>query len=383
MTDTLSQNAVNTAEPSFSGSAGHIPVLLGEMLEALQPKAGGLYIDATFGGGGYSAAILNTPDTRVIAIDRDPDAIDRGRPLQASSNGRLLLRHGHFSKMSRLCYLAPASVDGIVFDLGVSSYQFDEMDRGFSFRFNAPLDMRMDKSGVSALDVIASSKVEQLEDIIRTYGEERFARRIASAIKQRHGEGMLWTTTDLDQTVRRAVPMPNFKADDCVTRTFQALRIAVNGELDELEAALVEAASLLKPEGRLVVVSFHSLEDRVVKRFLQEPSARQLISRHMPISPTSESDNSNDHGLRALIRKPVTPQKPEMDSNPRSRSAKLRAAEKHVIEVNGKLGAVNTSLNTLSWLKNPMGKTAREHQTRVPTNAMQAQIHPLNEGLCL
>jgi 16S rRNA (cytosine1402-N4)-methyltransferase len=302
---------------------GHLPVMLGEVLEALKPRDGAHYIAGTFGGGGYARAILEACDCRVLGIDRDPEAIKRGEKLVALYPGRLTLVHGEFSQMDRLLAGAGESgTNGVVLDLGVSSFQFDEPERGFSFRADGPLDMRMSLSGLSAADVVNTADEKTLAGIIARYGEERQARRIARAIVAARP---LTRTVELAELVAHtlgpaAARLPIHPA----TRTFQALRIHVNDELGELSRALEAATRALKPQGRLAVVSFHSLEDRIVKRFLTEHSASApRASRHAPAARRASAPLYRLFGAR-----PQAPGAAEIANNPRARSAKLRAAER-------------------------------------------------------
>jgi len=298
---------------------GHAPVLLAEVLEALQPRDGGRYVDGTFGGGGYTRAILDAADCKVVAIDRDPDAIARGQKLVAEYEGRLELVQGNFSEMDNL---VDGKADGVVLDLGVSSFQLDQADRGFSFRFDAPLDMRMSKSGSTAADVVNTASEAELARIISTLGEERYARRIAKAIVAARP---IERTTQLADIVSRTLgPAAMRHPIHPATRTFQALRLHVNDELGELERGLEAAQRTLAPNGRLVVVSFHSLEDRIVKRFLVERSDREpRASRHAP-----ETTNEKRAQFRLIETKAKKPGDAELAANPRARSARLRAAER-------------------------------------------------------
>lgn len=301
----------------------HVPVMLAEVLEALNLRDGGHYIDGTFGGGGYSRAILEACDCRVLGIDRDPEAIARGQALVAAYPGRLTLVHGAFSDMDQLLAASGESgTNGVVLDLGVSSFQFDEPERGFSFRFDGPLDMRMSADGESAADVVNTADEKTLTNIISRYGEEHQARRIAKAIIAARP---LQRTLELADVVSKALgPAAARFAIHPATRTFQALRIHVNDELGELERALEAATRVLKPEGRLAVVSFHSLEDRIVKRFLTERGKPQAQpSRHAPQAATSAKPQ-----YRLVANKPLVPGATETANNPRARSAKLRAAER-------------------------------------------------------
>ncbi|MGN6515356.1 MAG: 16S rRNA (cytosine(1402)-N(4))-methyltransferase RsmH [Rhizomicrobium sp.] len=299
--------------------SGHVPVMLSEVLEALQPRDGAVYIDGTFGGGGYAKAILEAADCRVVGIDRDPDAIARGKELAKQFGGRLTVMQGTFSEMDELF---DGESDGVVLDLGVSSFQFDEADRGFSFREDGPLDMRMSKSGESAADFVNTAEEAELVRVIRDLGEERFARKVARAIIAARP---LSRTAELADVVAKALgPAALRHPIHPATRTFQALRIHVNDELGELERGLEAAERVLKAGGRLVVVAFHSLEDRIVKRFLSERAKPQSAgSRHAPAMASAHAQT-----FRLVTTKPRTPTEAETASNPRARSARLRAAEK-------------------------------------------------------
>ena len=244
----------------MSGAAGHIPVLAREVIDALQPRDGGRYVDGTFGAGGYTAAMLDRADCQVIAIDRDPDAIAAGQALAARYAPRLRLIEGRFGDMAELLSAEGVDdVDGVALDLGVSSMQFDRAERGFSFRNSGPLDMRMEKSGSSAADLVNQADEVELADIFWRYGEERRSRRVARAIVEARKVKRIETTGELAEIVRRAVGPSAKDESDPATRAFQALRIAVNDELGELERGLAAADSVLAPGGRLAVVSFHSL----------------------------------------------------------------------------------------------------------------------------
>jgi 16S rRNA (cytosine1402-N4)-methyltransferase len=301
------------------GSGDHIPVLVDRVVEWLAPHARGRYVDATFGAGGYTRAILRTAEARVVGLDRDQGAIARGADLVERARGRLELVEERFGNLRAV--VADASVDGVVFDLGVSSMQLDHAERGFSFRIDGPLDMRMGRGGPSAADVVARASERDLAAIIATLGEERHARAVARAIVKARGVQAIGTTRALADIVARVVHARE-GAIHPATRTFQALRIFVNEELVELAHALAAAERALKPGGRLVVVSFHSLEDRIVKNFLTERGRAPAFSRHQPevmAAPPS---------FRLLTRKPQTPDEVEIAANPRARSAKLRAAER-------------------------------------------------------
>ncbi|WIM09419.1 16S rRNA (cytosine(1402)-N(4))-methyltransferase RsmH [Enhydrobacter sp.] len=304
---------------------GHVPVLVQEVVEALAPRDGRRYVDGTFGGGGYARGILDRADCQVIAIDRDPDALAAGRALVERYTPRLRLIEGRFGDMADLLSAeGVAEVDGVALDLGVSSMQFDRAERGFSFRASGPLDMRMEKRGRSAADLVNEADEAELADILWRYGEERRSRRVARAIVERRRQKRIETTGELAEIVRRAVGPSAKDESDPATRTFQALRIAVNDELGELERGLVAAESVLAPGGRLAVVSFHSLEDRAVKDFVRARAGRTPgPSRHAPPAATTRGAT-----LRDLTRRPVTPGAAEIAANPRARSARLRVAEK-------------------------------------------------------
>jgi 16S rRNA (cytosine1402-N4)-methyltransferase len=308
---------------------GHVPVMLAEVLESLAPQEGATYLDATFGGGGYARAILESaPGCTVFAIDRDPDAIARGAALAQRFAGRLHLIEGRFGDMlSLLRDRGIAALDGVVMDLGVSSFQLDQAERGFSFRADGPLDMRMEKSGPSAADLVNSLQERDLADIIFRFGEERFARRIARAIVARRAEAPFTTTADLAALVRRAVPRDPSGIDGA-TRSFQALRIAVNDELGEVERGIAAAMELLAPGGRLVVVAFHSLEDRIVKQAMAAASGRGGASRHDPAALSGRAKPA----FHLLTPRALRPQEAECSANPRARSARLRGIERLVQE---------------------------------------------------
>ena len=304
------------------GLARHIPVLAGRAVEWLGVRAGGVYLDATFGAGGYARAILATPGTRVIGIDRDDSAIAAGAAIAEQAQGRLVLAAGHFSDLQTIAAShGIAAVDGVVFDLGVSSMQLDVAARGFSFRLEGPLDMRMGRDGPSAADVIARASERELAAIIATLGEERHARSIAHTIVKSRDARPIVTTSALADIVA-VIVRPRVGAIHPATRTFQALRIFVNEELNELADGLAAAERVLKPAGRLVVVAFHSLEDRIVKTFLIERSRAPASSRHRPQIASAPPT------FHVLTRRPETPDDAEIAANPRARSAKLRAAER-------------------------------------------------------
>lgn len=318
----LTRQALESA--SMEDLFEHVPVLLDAVLDVLVPRDGGVYVDGTFGGGGYSAALLRAARCRVFAIDRDPQAVHHGRLLAESYGGRLTLIEGRFSEMADLLApFAPGPIDGIALDLGVSSIQLDTPERGFSFRFDGPLDMRMSRQGASAADLIASLSEEELAQLIRDFGEERFARPVAHAIKAAQRHRAILGTVELAKIVREVVPKSE-PGQDRATRTFQALRIAVNDELGELDRGLIAAEQLLAPGGRLAVVSFHSLEDRRVKQFLQQRSrTAPRSSRHAPAAISGPAASF------ALVgRAAVKPSAAEIARNSRARAARMRAAQR-------------------------------------------------------
>lgn len=299
---------------------GHVPVLLREVMAALEPKDGGIYVDGTFGGGGYARALLEAADCVVWGIDRDPAAIAAAAALESAFHPRLHLVEGRFGEMDRLLAArGVGNVQGVALDLGVSSFQLDDPARGFSFRFDGPLDMRMGRGGMTAADVVNSLEEDELAEIIKKYGEERFARRIARAIVAARP---VRRTLELAEIIRGAV-RGGHDGIDPATRTFQALRIYVNDELGEITRGLEAAERLLAAGGRLAVVAFHSLEDRTVKQFLAaRSSARPGVSRHVP-TPAKPAAT-----FRLLQRRAVRPAEEEIAVNPRARSARLRAAER-------------------------------------------------------
>ena len=304
------------------GPALHIPVLLQEIFEGLRPREGGLYVDGTFGAGGYSRAILAVPGTRVVAFDRDPSAIREGADLVAASGGRLTLVQARFGDLAQeLRALGIDKVDGVALDIGVSSMQFDQAARGFSFRFDGPLDMRMESAGRSAADIVNEEDEGRLADIIHTYGEDHASRRIARFIVRAREAGPITTTSALADIVQRAIPA-KFGEIHPATRTFQALRIAVNDELGELVRALAGAEEILIEGGALAVVAFHSLEDRIVKQFFAQRSGRGAArSRLLPGEPVPPPTT-----FTLQTRQAIAPSHTETMANPRARSAKLRVA---------------------------------------------------------
>lgn len=305
--------------------SGHVPVMLHEVLATLAPRDGGIYLDGTFGGGGYARGILEQARCTLWAIDRDPEAIERGAGLVARFPGRLHLLHGQFADMVTLLdQVGVTALDGVVLDLGVSSYQIDDPARGFSFRLDGPLDMRMGKHGMSAADLVNTLPERALADVLYELGEERASRRIAHAIVAARQEAPIETTGRLAEIIRSVLP-PDRSGNHPATRSFQALRIKVNDELRQIEDALRQAAGLLSPRGRLVVVAFHSLEDRIVKRFMTKATGRTgAPSRHDPAGLMTRDVPD----FRLLTARALRPGSHEASHNPRSRSGRLRALER-------------------------------------------------------
>jgi len=296
----------------------HIPVMLKEVLEALSPGQGNTFIDGTLGAGGYTRAILET-GANVLAIDRDPDAIEAGRKIEAGAAGRLQLALGKFSRMDKIVReMDIDGPDGIVLDVGVSSMQIDQAERGFSFQKDGPLDMRMAQTGVSAFDVVNYANQSDLTRIIGILGEEKKASRIARAIAEIRSKSLFTGTVELARLIEKTIGRKPGAKIHPATRTFQALRIFVNRELEELAYALFAAERLLKNGGRLVVVTFHSLEDRIVKRFFADRSGASAYSRHLPETATMQPT------FTLHKRGAIKSSDEETHSNPRARSAKLR-----------------------------------------------------------
>lgn len=319
MSRSVSLDLPNIKAPS------HIPVLLKEVIESLEIGEGQVFVDGTYGRGGYTQAILDAgAHTQVWGIDRDPEAINHGKEMQQAYPDRFTMLQGCFGAMNNLLSAeGMTAVDGIVLDVGVSSAQIDDPARGFSFRFDGPLDMRMSQQGPTAADVVNDTKEEDLANIIYNLGEERFSRRIARKIVDVRSQKSFETTKELADVVRSVVPRHKDGIDPA-TRTFQALRIYVNDELKELERGLDQSISLLKEGGRLVVVSFHSLEDRCVKNFLRTQSGGNVsVSRYAPPQITSTSPV-----FKIMTKRAVVPGEEECRLNPRARSAKLRAARR-------------------------------------------------------
>jgi 16S rRNA (cytosine1402-N4)-methyltransferase len=299
---------------------GHVPVLLAEAMEALDPREGGLYVDGTFGAGGYTRALLDH-GARVIALDRDPSAVRAGEALKASSGGQLELVEARFGELDEAVKrLGVDAVDGVVLDIGVSSMQLDEAARGFSLRFDAPLDMRMGGSGRSAAEILRDEDEATIADILFHYGEERASRRIARAIVADRETKPFTSTLELARMIARVAPARRGELTHPATRAFQALRIAVNDELSELAYGLSAAEQLLAVGGRLVVVTFHSLEDRIVKQFFAARSGRgRAASRRLPGEPAEAEPT-----FEVPRGQPIEASEAEISANPRSRSAKLR-----------------------------------------------------------
>ena len=305
----------------------HVPVMVDAVLAALAPRDGEAFLDGTFGGGGHAAALLRAAHCSVWGVDRDSDAVSRGAELVREYPNRLRVLEGRFSEMaSLLADHGVSGIDGVTLDLGISTFQLDDPARGFSFQADGPLDMRMGQEGRSAADVVNAEDEVTLRHLISTYGEERHAGRIARAIVSSRANSPIHTTRELADLIVRAMPSgPRRRHGDIhpATRTFQALRICVNDEIEELKRGLVAAERLLNPQGRLAVVSFHSLEDREVKRFLEaRSSSRPGPSRHLPQSP----EHSAPATFELLFRGVRRPTNNEIAANPRARSARMRAA---------------------------------------------------------
>ncbi len=319
------QGGLRPARGEATDRPRHAPVLLQSVLEHLQPRDSAIFIDGTFGAGGYSLAILEAARCRVLAIDRDPAAVAGGADLAAAHPGRLDLRQGRFSQLESIAaHAGLTAVDGVVFDLGVSSMQLDQPERGFSFQSDGPLDMRMSGTGPTAADLVNTLSESEIADILFHFGEERRSRAIARAIVRARARAPLTRTLELARVVAQVLGARKIDGRHPATRTFQALRIAVNDELGEVAAGLSAAERLLKPGGRLVVVTFHSLEDRIVKRFLAERAGKTAIgSRHLPHIAQQRTPS-----FRIVNQRPVSPCEEEIAANPRARSARLRAGER-------------------------------------------------------
>lgn len=312
----------------------HEAVMPQELMEALSPRDGGIYVDGTFGAGGHAKALLTSADCSLIAIDRDPEAVRRGLSLAADWQGRLRLIEGRFGSLRELlANHAVFEVDGIALDVGVSSMQLEQAERGFSFRHDGPLDMRMSSSGLSAADLVNRLNEAELTRVIAVYGEERQARKVARAIVAARTRHPLARTRELADIVGGVVGLNGYSPRHPATRVFQALRILVNDELGELARGLSAAERILKPGGRLAVIAFHSLEDRLVKRFFRKrsgnPRKNLCVSRYQPFP--AEQNSAREHpapSFRLLFVKPRRPGPEELSRNHRARSARLRAAER-------------------------------------------------------
>ena len=298
----------------------HIPVLLNETIQNLNLIDNGTYVDATLGMGGYTERILSLSNCRLVSIDRDPLAIKNAVTLKKRFGKRLHVVNGLFSNLDQILKkLSISKINGITFDFGVSSPQIDNPERGFSFRYNSALDMRMGGNDFSAADFINDSDVDLIEKILREYGEEKQARKLSKAI---FNSKPIQTTEELKQIVYSILGKPKKDKIDPATRTFQAIRIEVNNELEEIRLGLASSLKYLAPKGRILAVSFHSLEDRILKRFFSENSSLKRNNRHLP--PTKDEMPK----LKVVTKKPILPTDKEINENPRSRSAKLRVAEK-------------------------------------------------------
>jgi 16S rRNA (cytosine1402-N4)-methyltransferase len=300
----------------------HVPVLIEKVIEAIAPIDGAVMIDGTYGGGGYSRAVLAVANCQIIAVDRDPEAMERAW-AHAGKDPRLIPAPGNFGELDTIARAAGREqVDGVMLDLGVSSFQIDEAERGFSFMRDGPLDMRMGKRGPSAADAVNRLTEGELADIFHFLGEEPAARRVARGLVYRRKQQPFETTLDLAETIERSLGGRKGKPTHPATRSFQALRMYVNDEVGELGRALSAAERVLKPGGRLVVVTFHSIEDRMVKNFLRDRGGHAPgVSRHTPGAPKGAKPS-----FEVLQRKAIEPSEAETEANPRSRSARLRWA---------------------------------------------------------
>ncbi|MAS87708.1 MAG: 16S rRNA (cytosine(1402)-N(4))-methyltransferase [Micavibrio sp.] len=312
---------------------GHIPVMLEEVLNVLRPEKDQVIVDGTFGGGSYTRAILNEAMCKVVAIDRDPTAYARAQDLQKEMPDRVIPIHGAFSEMDTLIANENiGNVDAVVLDIGVSSYQIDQAERGFSFMKEGPLDMRMDTSqGQTAADIVNNYEETDLANLIWKYGQEKLSRKIAKAVVKARAEKPFETTKELAECVADIIPFAGKHKTHPATKTFQALRIAVNDELGELEKGLEAAKIILKNNGKLVVVTFHSLEDSIVKDFLRQNSKegqQQAVSRYMPEQPKS----TKAIDFKLVDRKAIAVSAKEAKENPRARSAKLRWAVRTIVQ---------------------------------------------------
>ena len=307
----------------MTGSAPHIPVLLNPILKQVAPVRG-VWLDGTFGAGGYTRALLEAGAEKVIAVDRDPEAFERASVWAKDYGDALVLAPGRFGDLDEIAAAHGCPVlDGVVLDIGVSSMQLDQAERGFSFAKDGPLDMRMGQDGVSAADIVNTAEEGQLADILYQFGEERASRRIAHAVVARRKEAPFTRTLELTAVIQGVMPRPKPGQVHPATRSFQALRIAVNDELGELARGLEAAERALAEGGCLAVVSFHSLEDRIVKRFMQLRSG--MAPKGSRYAPETEAEEA---AFKVLTRKAIGPDKDEMAANPRARSAKLRVARR-------------------------------------------------------
>lgn len=308
----------------MTNQSPHVPVMLSEVLVALNPKDGGCYVDGTFGAGGYAKAVLDSADCHVHGFDRDPAAIEAGALLASKYPGRLHLHQALFGDMDAVLKAAGVTeVDGVALDIGVSSMQLDQAERGFSFLQDGPLDMRMASDGESAADFLNAAPESKIAQVLKAYGEERQARRIAKAISRARKDTPFATTGDLVAVVESVLGSADRHKLHPATRTFQAIRIYINSELEQLVRGLAAAEKLLRPAGRLVVVAFHSLEDRIVKRFFAQRSGGMgRPSRHQPLDASASTDPS----FETLSRRARVAGDAEVGANPRARSAKMRAA---------------------------------------------------------
>ena len=299
----------------------HFPVMLPEVLNNLAPHDGEVYVDATFGNGGYTEAVLKAANCKVIAIDRDPTVLPRVQELKQIYGNRFDFKQGCFGS---ICDLISDSVNGFMFDIGVSSMQLDQAERGFSFSKSAPLDMRMSCSGLSAADIVNQTPEKELADLIYKYGEEPFAKKIAANIVKERENAPIETTAELVRIIEKSIPSKvRYSGSHPAKRVFQAIRIEVNGELSGLYEAVLGAIKLLKPGGRIAVITFHSLEDRIVKQAFKYAELDCICP---PRSPICTCDKVSE--VEIITKKPILPSETEMDENPRSKSAKLRIAEK-------------------------------------------------------
>ena len=303
----------------------HKPVLLEETIDALNIKPDGIYVDGTAGGGGHSSEILKrlSPNGRLISIDQDPDAIEAVTERFKDYKNSIICKGNFSDVVSIVNSLGIESIDGIMLDIGVSSRQLDTPERGFSFHYDAPLDMRMSQSGASAYDLVNQLSYEQLVKIISRYGEERFAKQITRAIIREREKQPIATTVQLAEIIKAAVPAAKRREGHPARQTFQALRIAVNGELDRLEEGLQGGFELLKPGGRMAVITFHSLEDRIVKRAMAKWCTGCTCPKDFPVCVCG-----NKPKAELALRKPAEASEKELSENPRARSARLRAVTK-------------------------------------------------------